>query len=292
MASLYSIYLALVIALIFLVSCASSPENASPAPIQLTDQLGRTVKLDKIPQRIISLAPSNTEILYALGLGDKVVGVTSFDDYPPDVKQKPVIGGFTTPNIEKIVALSPDLILATHNPRERSHSTTRTTGIDRSRPQILKPWIKILQAITLVGKITGREKEASNVIAGMQTKIKTITDVTGKLSQSQRPRTFYITWNDPLMTVGSGNLDDELIRMAGGNNIASNLKGSTTITLEEVVQANPEVIIAGIGMGTGGDLTLQLAMNEPRIGATDAHKNNRIYSVDMDYRGACRPSDS
>lgn len=95
------------------VSCAAPANEAAPSLIEITDQLGRTVKLDRTPQRIISLAPSNTEILFALGLADKVVAVTNLCDYPPEAKEKPNIGGFTTTNIEKVIALSPDLVLAT-----------------------------------------------------------------------------------------------------------------------------------------------------------------------------------
>jgi iron complex transport system substrate-binding protein len=108
-----TIYLVSALALGFLVSCTSPPEIAPPSPIEITDQLGRTISLDKPPQRIVSLAPSNTEMLYALGLADRVVAVTDYDDYPPEVKEKPSIGGFSTPSIEKVVSMEPDLVLAT-----------------------------------------------------------------------------------------------------------------------------------------------------------------------------------
>jgi len=82
------------------VACAPSPKEVMSSPIEITDQLGRVVKLDKIPQRIISLAPGNTEILFALGLADKLVAVTDYCNYPPEAEDKPSIGGFSTPNIE------------------------------------------------------------------------------------------------------------------------------------------------------------------------------------------------
>ena len=98
-----------------LAACTTAPaaDEAASFPIELTDQLGRVVKLDGIPQRIISIAPSNTEILFALGLADKIVAVTDYGDYPPEAKDKPSVGGYSTPSIEEIVALSPDIIIAT-----------------------------------------------------------------------------------------------------------------------------------------------------------------------------------
>ncbi len=107
------LFLVLILLIITLAACTPSPEESASPVIEVTDQLGRTVKLDKIPQRIISLAPGNTEILYALGLADRIVAVTDYCDYPPEAKEKPSIGGFSTPNLEEIVNHSPDLILVT-----------------------------------------------------------------------------------------------------------------------------------------------------------------------------------
>ena len=103
-----------VASLLVAIGC-SGGQGATPTAAQtLTDQLGRTVAVPKTAQRIISMSPANTEILYALGLGDRVVAVTDFDDYPPEVKNKPSIGGFSTPDFEKIISLSPDLVIASN----------------------------------------------------------------------------------------------------------------------------------------------------------------------------------
>ncbi len=148
---------------------------------------------------------------------------------------------------------------------------------------------EVLDAITLVGKVTGNEKEANALTLNMQKRIKTITDKTNGLPATQKPGVFYITWNNPLMTVGSGNLDDDIISKAGGINIAQNLKGSAAITLENVIQANPQVIIAGTGMGTGGNTTLQFALTDTRLAVVDARQHNQVYSVDMDIAGRAGP---
>ena len=270
------------------VACTPPPEEAASSAGEITDQLGRVVKLDGIPQRIISLAPSNTEILFALGLADKIIAVTDYCNYPPEAKEKPSIGGFSTPNIEKLVALSPDLILATsiHEARIISQLEGRGMAVFALVPETLD---EVLEAITLVGKITGKEEEASGLVAEMQNRIKAVTDKTDGLPESQRPRVFYVTWHDPLMTSGLGTRHEELIQKAGGTNIARDLAGYANISLEAVIAANPEVIIAGVGMGTGKDLPLQFAKTEPRLRNTDARRNNRVHAIDVDLAGRPGP---
>jgi iron complex transport system substrate-binding protein len=278
------------LSLVFLVSlsCSSPKIGETKSRIEVTDQLGRVVKLDEIPQRIISLAPSNTEILFALGLAERVVAVTSYDNYPPEAKQKPSIGGFSTPNIEKVVALSPDLVLATsiHQKQVIPNLEQRGITVFALAPKTLD---EVLEAITLVGKITGEEKAASKLVAEMRTKIKAVTDKTSSLSEAQKPRVFYITWHDPLMTAGAGTLEDELIQKAGGTNVARDLTGYAGITLEAVIEANPEVMVAGVGMGTGADTPLQFALTEPRLRNTNARLHNRVYAIDTDLTGRAGP---
>ena len=279
-----SLFVLLSLALLISLSCSSPPHGE----IGITDQLGRTVEFDKIPQRIISLAPSNTEILFALGLGERVVAVTDYCNYPPEAKQKPSIGGFSTPNIEEVVALSPDLILAAS-----IHQTEVIPNLEASGMTVFalapKTLDDVLDAISLVGKITGTENEASKLVAEMQTKIKAVTDKTRNLTEAQKPRVFYVTWHDPLMTAGSGTLQDELIQKAGGTNIAGNLSGYALIDPETVIAANPEVIVAGVGMGTGADAPFQFAMFEPTLRNTDARLHNRVYAIDVDLAGRAGP---
>jgi iron complex transport system substrate-binding protein len=283
--------LGIFIVLLSLFAACAPPvgrEGVASFPIEVTDQLGRLVKLEGIPQRIVSLAPSNTEILFALGLADQVVGVTDYCNYPPEVKEKPSIGGFSTPSIEKIVTLSPDLILAAsiHQNQVIPRLEARGMTVVALAPKTLS---EVLDAITLVGEITHKEEEASQLVAGMRSRIKAVTDKTGNLPEAQKPRVFYVTWHDPLMTAGSGTLHDELIRTGGGINIAGDLSGYPSISLEAVIAANPEVIVAGVGMGTGADAPLQFAMTEPRLRDTDARLNNQVYGIDVDIVGRPGP---
>jgi len=268
--------LLLVILPIFLAAC--SPANPTP-PGAVVDDVGRSVSIEKIPQRIVSLAPSNTEILFALGLGDKVMGVTEHCNYPQGALDKEKIGGFSTPDIEKIIALQPDLILASSIHAKELIPALEERGLTvfALAPKNLDG---ILEDIQMVGKITGKEAEASELVAQMENRIKVVTDITKNLQE--RPRVFYITWHDPLWSVGSGTTIQELIEKAGGVNIFQDIAGHKTVNLELVIVRNPEIIIACTGHGEAKNKPFGWAKEEPRLGVTEARKNNGVYQVDAD----------
>jgi iron complex transport system substrate-binding protein len=259
-----------------------------PAGGAFTDDLGREINIDYIPQRIISLSPSNTEILFALGLGDRVVGVTEYCNYPEEAQTKPKVGGFSTVDIEKIVALEPDLILAGNIHAAKIIPRLEQLGLTvvALAPKTLE---RVLANISLVGEINGQTDEANHLVSSLEKRIKAITDQTDLLSEKQRPKVFYLTWHDPLLAAGSGTLHDHLIDRAGGVNIAHDLTGYADISLEAVVEANPEVIIAGVGMGTGEDLPFQFVQTEPRLQETEARQHNRVYPIDVDLVGRPGP---
>jgi iron complex transport system substrate-binding protein len=242
------------------------------------------VTLKKAPERIISLAPGNTEILFALGLADKVVGRTDYCDYPAEAKTKPSIGSFSKPSIEKIVALYADLILAANIHKDQVVPVLERLGftVVTLSPDNID---EVLDSITLVGKATGKQAEATELTNSLSNRVKAVTDKTRGLAETKRPRVFYVLWYDPLMTSGNGTFQADLIQRAGGTNIAQNLEGWKTISLEAVITANPEVIIAG-DMSDGG-LNYQFATSEARLQNTDARKNRRVYWVNSDV--ASRP---
>jgi len=277
-----------IILLSLMAACAPHAEKVAPSAVEITDQLGRVVKLDTVPQRIISLAPGNTEILFSLGLADRVVAVTDYCNYPPQAGDKPSIGGFSTPNMEEIIAHSPDLIVATsiHEKRIIPQLEDKGLTVFAFNPQTIA---EVLEIITLAGKITGKEETATELVAEMQKRIRAVTDKTDGLSPDQRPRVFFVTWHDPLMTPGSGTRHDELIQIAGGTNIGHNLTSYADISLEAVIAANPEVIIADVGMGAGKDLPLQFAKTEPRLRNTDARRNNLVHAINSDLAGRPGP---
>jgi iron complex transport system substrate-binding protein len=235
------------------------------------DDLDRLVAINGTPQRIISLAPSNTEILFALGLGEKVVGVTDWCDHPLEALDKEKVGSYDTPDIEKIVALTPDLILVAYGTTMDVINNLvglgltvfgiKTTDLD-----------DVLDDIKTVGEITDKEVEAQALTSEMAAGIKAVTDKTSELEE--RPRVFYIVWHDPLWTAGSGTFIHELIEKGGGVNICQNLTGYTTISIEEVVARNPEVIITS-------EWSFEWARNETGpLTSTNASQSGRIYTCD------------
>jgi len=269
------------------ISTAASTIISTSLSVSYVDDLGRNVQIKGIPQRIVSLAPSNTEILYALGLGDKVVGVTDYDNYPPEVKSKTVIGGFSDPDIEKVVSVAPDLILAAnlHEQEVIPQLEKRGLTVLALNPQTLEG---ISKSVMLVGKVAGKEAEAIKLLADMDKRTKAVRDATASLKPEGRPRVLYVTWHDPIWTAGSATLFNDLIYQAGGTNIAADLKGYATISLESVIQRNPQVIVVMSSMGERST-SFEYTKNEPRFQATDALKNGQIFSIDADIFGRTTP---
>ncbi len=258
-------------------------ENMTSA-LTVADDLGREVSVATPPQRIVSLSPSNTEILFALGLEDQVVGATKYCNYPPSVlelkesKKIEVVGGYVDPDVEKILSLYPDLVLASRTRNSGAVSLLDKEGVATFvvDPNNLS---SIIQSIDKVGKITGKEADASDLCSQMEARIKAVSDKTSSLPKI---RVLYIVWHDPVKTAGYGTFEDELIEKAGGVNIFHDLSGYVQVDPEAIAVRNPEVIIACSGMGSGADMPLSWAKKERGLNQTDARKNNRIYQAEGD----------
>ncbi|MDI6892848.1 MAG: cobalamin-binding protein [Actinomycetota bacterium] len=246
-------------------------------PIELADDLGRKVTIDKKPERIVSLAPSNTEILFALGLDDSIVGVTDFCDYPEEAKSKEKIGGFSDPNIEKIVEVKPDLILAT-GMHQKILGQLENVGLTVFVLDS-KGIGGVIDGIEKIGKLTGEEEAAQEVVSEMRRKMNEVEEKVAGLSDEQKPLVYYEVWNDPIMTVGPGALMYEIIQVAGGKNIAADAQEEyPKLSLEVLIGKNPQVIIASKGsMGDPGKV-------KERKGWEDisAVKEGKVYIIDED----------
>lgn len=254
-----------------LVLTACSPSEQAPTQY-VFDDLGRLVAINGTPQRIVSLAPSNTEILFALGLGDKVVGVTDWCDYPPEALEKEKVGAYDTPDIEKIVALNPDLILVAYGTTMDIINTLVGLGLTVFGIKTTDLY-DLLDDIRRIGEITDKEIEAQALTSEMASKIEAIAVATSELEQ--RPRVFYIVWHDPLWTAGSGTFIHELIEKAGGVNICQNLTGYVTISIEEVIARDPEIIITS-------EWSYDWAINATELASTNASQTDRIFTCDDD----------
>jgi iron complex transport system substrate-binding protein len=249
---------------------------ATVYPLTITDATGKKITIQEEPKRIVSLIPSNTEILYALGLGDKVVGVTKWDDYPPEVKKKPVIGDLK-PNAEAIVAQKPDLVLAGASANGKDLDALRSLGLNvvAFEPKTIKD---VEETIREVGKITNTEAKAEEVVNGMEAKIKTVTEKTQGLSDDKKPRVYVEVSPAPdIFTAGEGTFMDEMVTLAGGKNIAGDLKGWAKISGEQVIAKNPQVIIITHGLTPDSEKSV---LHRSGWSGLDAVKNHRIVSVD------------
>jgi iron complex transport system substrate-binding protein len=211
--------------------------------VTVIDALGREVKVGLPVEAIVSIAPSNTEILFALGLGAKVVGVTEACDYPPDAKSKPKVGQVEM-NIEKIAEMSPDLVVAVASMQLPVIETLSNLGIPvlALDPKNLSD---VLDSITLVGTATGAEEASRLFVTGLAGRIQdTQRKAVEAIAEEGRPRVFVEIWDDPLMTAGPGTFIDELIRIAGGENIAGDAGMEwPEFSVEVVVERDPDVII-------------------------------------------------
>lgn len=240
-------------------------------PVDIEDAFGNIETIDKEPTKIISLAPSNTEMLFALGLGDKVVGVTSYCNYPEEATTKEVIGSFKQFNLERIVELEPDLVLVYGAGEEEENKILRDSGIKvlGFMPESIDD---VMKGIEKIGKATGASEEARKLIDSMEQKKNEIID---KVKGQEEVKVFYEIWHDPLMGAGKGSFMDELIELAGGKNIAEDADGAyPQYDLEQLIERDPEVYIASKGME---DMTVESIKTRPGYDAISAVKNDRVY---------------
>lgn len=215
--------------------------------------------------RIVSLAPSITEILFKLGLADCIVGVTDICDYPAQAKNIACIGSFGKPNIERLMALDPDMVIATDFENDDIAKLLRNCDIEVLDFRI-RNFQELFESLRKIGKATGRLPQAEKIVMQMQNELKTIIERFKKIQPSQRPRVFVEIWYDPITTAGKTSFIDEVITRAGGVNVAGNIgQDYCRINPEKVIEWNPDVIVICY-MGQDGSARAQLA---GRIGWND-----------------------
>jgi len=217
--------------------------SASAAQTQtVADDTGSVFVLGAPPRRIVSLAPNITEILFALGLGERVAGVTRYCDYPPEARTKEKVGGFIDPSVEKIRALDPDLVVAFRgNPWEALN-----------RLKALKAPVFVLdigqrleavpETIAKIGRVTRRESEAAALIASLEAKLGSA--LAEAAAAAARPRVFLILAGRDLMTCGRSGYLHDLIERAGGTNVAADLPKSWAVySRERLILDDPDVVV-------------------------------------------------
>ncbi len=251
--------------------------------VKLIDDLSVAVEIAGGPERIVSLAPSNTELLYALGLGNKVVGVTEVCDFPVEVAKVEKVAGFNSVNLEKIAAVKPDLVLAARGNDIEGIRSLRELGI-RVFSLDIQSLQQLLQAVDRVGALCGVEAEAARLRGGLDKRIQNVAD---RLAQAQgKPRVLWGYWSDPVYTAGPGTMIDDVITQAGGFNVASAAERAwPQVGLETILSWAPEVIVTTY-LPTGQD---SLATEILRLQKTDGWKmvpaisDSRLYYIEADW---------
>jgi iron complex transport system substrate-binding protein len=233
------------------------------------------------PKRIISLAPSITEELFLLGVGDRLLAVTVFCKEPPEVKYIPKIGTILEPNLERIIMLQPDLVIATEDANRReSIRIIKGAGIKVFVHRSSRDFEGICRNFLELSRIFRREKKARTIIEKIKSKINSLQ---GKINQKGLKKVFLFLQSQPLITASRGTFLDEMITLAGGINIAHGLRPRYPIySLEGLLRADPDVII-GLKMRKDEDLKWL-----ERFKMLSAVRNKRIYFIDPDE--ICRPT--
>ena len=252
---------------------AASASPSAAGPITVTDDAGAEVTLDKPAERIVSLAPANTEIAFAVGAGDKMVAGTSYDDYPEEATALPKIGDFANPNIEKIASFSPDLVLAAAGLQDKVLTKLKELGV---QVYVVDPktYDGTIATIENVGKLAGTEDGAAAVTDEMTAAQMEVQAAVGDLPKAT---TFLEIYSEPLMTAGTDTFIDDMITIAGGENIgAAAGSGFPQFSTEVLVETDPAVYIADSGsMSDPGDISKRAGFAE-----LTAVKDGKVYVID------------
>lgn len=273
--------LVIILTAVFLIIFSSLILGAD-YPISYTDDLKQEVVIKKEIERIISLAPAITEVIYALDLEDKLVAVSSACDYPQKALEKPDVGRIDEPDIEKIVALEPDLVIAESVTKIEVLNNLSKLGIKNIgfKPEGINDTIKMIKDIAYLNSVQEKGNELTEKMEKEYFELKKM--IKTKLKNNKRPKVFYEVWSDPLYTAGRGSFIDSLIYDAGGKNIARNAKGSwPTYSLENLLAADPEVYIAS-SHGQSRKLRLKNIKERKVFRELRAYKNNRVYIIEED----------
>ena len=260
-------------------------------PLTIIDDTETAVTIPQEPQRIISTAPSNTEILFDLGLQEKIVGITNYCNFPEETKDIEKIGEMTPLNLEKIISLNPDLILAYPGLQLKEILRLRELGLSviGLDPLTLKDTFK---SVEMIAQVCGISEKGSLLVDNLTQRVNIIKSKVSKIPISAHPKIFVGSTLETIFTPGAGTLFNELITLAGGQNIAAGLSFWKKISPEFVAQAEPDIIIVPVGVMNQGEESKIKSEISQRSGWSNipAIKNQKIFIVNEDlfYRAVPR----
>lgn len=259
-------------------ACAKpAPPSSKGGTRFFRDDLGRKVRIPVEPRRIVCTSPEVTEVLFALGVGGRVVGVVRGCDWPPEARKLPSVGDFSNVSIEKVAALKPDLIITTGHEQERIVEQLEPLGV----PTIVflaADIASVTRNVEALGTIMGEEEAARDIVTAFDEKIAAVTYEVEKVPLDRRPRVYLEVSPEPLMTVADGSFVHDAITLAGGVNVGVNLpRPYSRVDAEAVIAEDPEVIILCHGAAKVADVAARTGWR----GIT-AVEEGRVYEVDPD----------
>ncbi|MCC3376900.1 ABC transporter substrate-binding protein [Cohnella sp. REN36] len=260
---------------------AGANDKHTEYPITVTDATGQSFTFDKAPERIVSTSPAETEMLFALGLNDQVVGVSDYDNYPAEATTKPKVGGVTKPNEEAIVGLTPELVITGISMKEDVVAKFRELKLSVYKTNA-KTLDDVMNGILQIGLITDRQAQAEALVDSMKADVQKVKDAVGGLKPEEKKKV-YVEFS-PGWTVGKGEFMDEIITLAGGENVAGDTEGWNQINEETIVQRNPDVILftQGVKDDKSGKTLEELIRGRSGWDQIQAIKDNRVIGLDQD----------
>ncbi|WP_232698086.1 ABC transporter substrate-binding protein [Brevibacillus daliensis] len=282
----------LLFAVILVLMTACSTQNVQPpaektpapstetvtTPIKVVDGVGKEITFDKKPGRIVSLMPSNTEILFALGVGDKVVGVTDVCDFPQEATTKTKVSNSMTVNIEAIVALKPDVVFAYAMGNGDVVRNLEELGLKVVTIKSAATIDDVYSDIELFAKITGTEEKGKEIVAGMKQKLEGIVNAASKVEKKKQVY-LEIAPNPDIWTAGSGTFQDETLKLIGVENTFSDVTGWSKVSEEAVIKRKPEVILTTVDYVQEPEKEIMTRKSWQGIPAV---KNKNVFYVDSD----------
>ena len=245
--------------------------------IVVTDGTGRDMTLPAPPRRIVSLVPGVTEMLFAIGAADRLVGRTDFCDYPPAARAKPSVGGMVAPSLELLVSLKPDLVIVTSS----GNSDDTRAQLERLRLPVylVDPHglSDVFRTMERLGDLTDRRARAGALVAGLEGRVRAVAT---RVAARPRPRVLYVVWPEPLIVPGRGAAVTELIALAGGDSVtAEGPEGYPRYSVEAAVAGAPDVIVLA---RHGAGVAPYAREKWERFAGLPAIRAGRLHAVDGD----------
>ncbi|WP_394191788.1 ABC transporter substrate-binding protein [Paenisporosarcina quisquiliarum] len=263
-------------------------EKAASYPMTLTDVTGNEVTLEEAPKAIVSMIPSNTEILYALGLSEEIVGVSDYDNYPEEAASKEKIGGMEF-NVEKIISLNPDLVLAHESALgtwDAGLQQLRDAGVQVYTVTNAETFDATYETIHEIGEATGKTKEAAKIVEDMKAKIKEVQDKVAEVDTKKKVLV-EVSPEPEIYTPAGNTIMNEMLDMINAENLVADLDGWIKIDPEEIVKRNPDVILTTYGNYTPD--AVNLVLNRNGFSDVTAVKNKAVHDMDADLTGRMGP---